>query len=266
MPSSGMSTIEEIVMVRDIPFYSSCEHHLVPFHGKAHVAYIPHGRVTGLSKLARLIEGFARRPQMQERLTAQVADALMDRLQPLGVMVVVEAEHLCMSMRGVRKPGSITVTSAVRGHTRHEPHNEGRGDRPHEGHVNHGGLMSPPVERLDDPGGGEELAAAGIRSPARPAADHGSRQRDSRLVQRRRRSTWRPGRRSSGACRLIEEGADLIDVGRRVDPARRCPDLGRPKNSAGSCPLLRAWPQPGPWCRSIRPRQWLPSRRWRPGR
>ena len=111
----GDEHYEEIVMVRDIPFYSTCEHHLVPFHGKAHVAYIPHGRVTGLSKLARLIEGFARRPQMQERLTAQVADALMDRLEPLGVMVVVEAEHLCMSMRGVRKPGSITVTSAVRG-------------------------------------------------------------------------------------------------------------------------------------------------------
>ena len=111
----GDEHYEEIVMVRDIPFYSSCEHHLVPFHGKAHVAYIPHGRVTGLSKLARLIEGYARRPQMQERLTAQVADALMERLQPLGVMVVVEAEHLCMSMRGVRKPGSITVTSAVRG-------------------------------------------------------------------------------------------------------------------------------------------------------
>lgn len=111
----GEEHYQEIVMVRDIPFYSSCEHHLVPFHGKAHIAYIPQGRVTGLSKLARLIEGFARRPQMQERLTAQVADALMDRLDPLGVMVVVEAEHLCMSMRGVRKPGSITVTSAVRG-------------------------------------------------------------------------------------------------------------------------------------------------------
>ena len=111
----GEEHYQEIVMVRDIPFYSNCEHHLVPFHGKAHVAYIPQGRVTGLSKLARLIEGFARRPQMQERLTAQVADALMDRLDPLGVMVVIEAEHLCMSMRGVRKPGSITVTSAVRG-------------------------------------------------------------------------------------------------------------------------------------------------------
>ena len=111
----GDEHYQEIVMVRDIPFYSSCEHHLVPFHGQAHVAYIPQGRVTGLSKLARLIEGFARRPQMQERLTAQVADTLMERLDPLGVMVVIEAEHLCMSMRGVRKPGSITVTSAVRG-------------------------------------------------------------------------------------------------------------------------------------------------------
>ncbi len=111
----GDEHYQEIVMVRDIPFYSSCEHHLVPFHGKAHIAYIPQGRVTGLSKLARLMEGFARRPQMQERLTAQVADSLMDRLDPLGVMVVIEAEHLCMSMRGVRKPGSITVTSAVRG-------------------------------------------------------------------------------------------------------------------------------------------------------
>jgi GTP cyclohydrolase I len=111
----GDEHYQEIVMVRDIPFYSSCEHHLVPFHGKAHIAYIPKGRVTGLSKLARLIEGYARRPQLQERLTAQVADSLMERLDPLGVMVVIEAEHLCMSMRGVRKPGSITVTSAVRG-------------------------------------------------------------------------------------------------------------------------------------------------------
>jgi GTP cyclohydrolase I len=111
----GEEHYQEIVMVREIPFYSMCEHHLVPFHGQAHVAYIPKGRVTGLSKLARLVEGFARRPKMQERLTAQVADALNERLDPLGVMVVVEAEHLCMSMRGVRKPGATTVTSAVRG-------------------------------------------------------------------------------------------------------------------------------------------------------
>ena len=111
----GEEHYQEIVMVREIAFYSMCEHHFVPFHGQAHVAYMPQGRVTGLSKLARLVEGFARRPQMQERLTAQVANCLNDRLQPLGVLVVVEAEHLCMSMRGVRKPGALTVTSAVRG-------------------------------------------------------------------------------------------------------------------------------------------------------
>ncbi|HEY7438406.1 MAG TPA: GTP cyclohydrolase I FolE [Acidimicrobiia bacterium] len=108
---------DEMVMVRDIPLYSLCEHHLVPFHGMAHVAYIPgdDGRITGLSKIARLVEGFARRPQVQERLTTQIADALMDALNPKGAFVVIECEHLCMSMRGVKKPGSLTVTSAVRG-------------------------------------------------------------------------------------------------------------------------------------------------------
>ena len=111
----GEEHYQEIVMVKEIPFYSMCEHHLVPFHGEAHVAYLPQGRVTGLSKLARLVDGFARRPQMQERLTAQVADCLQERLDPLGVLVVVEAEHLCMSMRGVKKPGTTTITSAVRG-------------------------------------------------------------------------------------------------------------------------------------------------------
>ena len=111
----GEEHYQEIVMVREIPFYSMCEHHFVPFHGQAHVAYMPRGQVTGLSKLARLVDGFAHRPQMQERLTAQVADCLNDRLNPLGVLVVVEAEHLCMSMRGVKKPGALTVTSAVRG-------------------------------------------------------------------------------------------------------------------------------------------------------
>lgn len=111
----GDEHYQEIVMVKDIPFYSMCEHHFVPFHGQAHVAYLPRGRVTGLSKLARLVETFARRPQMQERLTSQVADCLNERLDPLGVLVVVEAEHLCMSMRGVKKPGAWTVTSAVRG-------------------------------------------------------------------------------------------------------------------------------------------------------
>ena len=108
---------EEMVLVRDIEVYSTCEHHLVPFHGVAHVGYIPStdGRITGLSKIARLVDVYARRPQVQERLTTQIADALVRILEPRGVLVVVEAEHLCMSMRGVRKPGSRTVTSAVRG-------------------------------------------------------------------------------------------------------------------------------------------------------
>jgi len=108
---------EEMVLVRDIEVYSTCEHHLVPFHGVAHVGYIPSeaGRITGLSKIARLVEVFARRPQVQERLTTQIADAMVRILEPRGVLVVVECEHLCMSMRGVRKPGSRTVTSAVRG-------------------------------------------------------------------------------------------------------------------------------------------------------
>jgi len=108
---------EEMVLVKDIEVYSTCEHHLVPFHGVAHVGYIPStdGRITGLSKLARLVEVYAKRPQVQERLTTQVADALVRILEPRGVIVVVECEHLCMSMRGVRKPGSRTVTSAVRG-------------------------------------------------------------------------------------------------------------------------------------------------------
>jgi GTP cyclohydrolase I len=107
----------EMVLMRDIEMYSTCEHHLVPFFGKAHVGYIPgrHGRVTGLSKLARLVDGYARRPQVQERLTTQIADALVRRLRPAGVIVVIEAEHLCMAMRGVRKPGAVTTTSAVRG-------------------------------------------------------------------------------------------------------------------------------------------------------
>ena len=108
---------DEMVLVRDIPLYSVCEHHLVAFHGRAHVAYIPNedGRITGLSKLARLVDGFAKRPQVQERLTTQVADALVNALAPRGAFVMIEAEHLCMSMRGVRKPGTLTVTSAVRG-------------------------------------------------------------------------------------------------------------------------------------------------------
>lgn len=114
---------DEMVMVRDIGLVSLCEHHLVPFVGRAHVAYIPNrdGRLTGLSKLARLVEGYARRPQVQERLTAQVADSLERVLEPRGALVVIEAEHLCMTMRGVRKPGATTVTSAVRGLFRENP-------------------------------------------------------------------------------------------------------------------------------------------------
>ncbi len=108
---------QEMVLVRDIPFYSTCEHHLVPFFGHAHVAYIPgsSGKVCGLSKLARLVDVYAKRPQVQERLTSQIADTLVEELNPHGVMVVMEAEHLCMSMRGVKKPGTKTTTSAVRG-------------------------------------------------------------------------------------------------------------------------------------------------------
>ncbi|NDH23503.1 MAG: GTP cyclohydrolase I FolE [Actinobacteria bacterium] len=113
----GAERVDEMVIVRDIPVYSLCEHHLIPFIGKAHVAYIPNrsGNVIGLSKVARLVDGYAKRPQVQERLTRQVADALEEHLQPRGVLVVVEAEHLCMSMRGVRKAGSSTVTSSVTG-------------------------------------------------------------------------------------------------------------------------------------------------------
>ncbi len=107
---------DEIILVRDIPFYSLCEHHLLPFLGRAHVAYLPaRGRITGLSKLARVVERHARRLQTQERLTTQIADTLMTTLRPRGVMIILEAEHLCMTMRGVHKPGSITVTSVVRG-------------------------------------------------------------------------------------------------------------------------------------------------------
>lgn len=108
---------DEVVLVKDIPFYSVCEHHMMPFIGKAHVAYIPakDGKITGISKLARVVDVISRRLQVQERLTTQIADTLMHALNPRGVMVVIEAEHLCMSMRGINKPGSITVTSAIRG-------------------------------------------------------------------------------------------------------------------------------------------------------
>lgn len=113
---------DEMVIVKDIPFYSMCEHHLLPFHGRAHVAYIPkEGRITGISKLARVVDAHARRLQVQERMTADIASSLMRKLNPKGAMVVVEAEHLCMTMRGIRKPGSITVTSVVTGIFRENP-------------------------------------------------------------------------------------------------------------------------------------------------
>jgi GTP cyclohydrolase I len=107
---------DELILVKDIPIYSMCEHHLLPFYGKAHVAYIPKGgKVVGISKLARVAEAYAHRPQLQERLTSQIADCINDALNPYAVGVIIEAEHMCMTMRGIRKPGSITVTSAVRG-------------------------------------------------------------------------------------------------------------------------------------------------------
>ncbi len=106
---------DEMILLKNIPFYSICEHHLLPFAGVAHIAYIPDGRIVGLSELARALEFFAKRPQVQERLTSQLADLIMDKLRPKGAMVIIDAEHLCMSMRGIKKPGSKTVTSAVRG-------------------------------------------------------------------------------------------------------------------------------------------------------
>ncbi|HTW94683.1 MAG TPA: GTP cyclohydrolase I FolE [Tepidisphaeraceae bacterium] len=112
---------DEIVLLRDIEFHSLCEHHLLPFTGRAHVAYLPDGKVVGLSKLARLVDGFARRPQVQERLTTQIADALMDELNPVGAACVVEATHTCMTVRGAKKPGSVMVTSALRGIFKESP-------------------------------------------------------------------------------------------------------------------------------------------------
>lgn len=112
---------KEMIVLRDIPFTGMCEHHLLPFVGKAHVGYIPAGRIVGLSKLARVVEGFARRPQLQERLTSQIADAIDDAIRPTGVGVVIEAQHFCMIMRGVKKPGSVMVTSAMRGLFRNNP-------------------------------------------------------------------------------------------------------------------------------------------------
>jgi GTP cyclohydrolase I len=125
-PSRHLKTVfheryDEVVLLRDIEFHSLCEHHLLPFTGRAHVAYLPDGKVVGLSKLARLVEGFARRPQVQERLTTQVADALMNELNPIGAACIIEAVHTCMTIRGARKPGSVMVTSALRGIFKENP-------------------------------------------------------------------------------------------------------------------------------------------------
>jgi GTP cyclohydrolase IA len=121
LKSAFTENYDEIVLLRDIPFYSICEHHLMPFIGKAHVAYLPAGNVLGVSKLARIVDCFAKRLQLQERLTAQIADSLMKGLKPLGVAVVLEASHSCMTIRGIKKPGSIMVTSAVRGTFKKDP-------------------------------------------------------------------------------------------------------------------------------------------------
>ncbi len=118
---------DELVLIKDIPLYSMCEHHFLPFYGKAHIGYIPKGgKVVGISKIARVMEAYARRPQLQERLTSQIADCIYDTLKPYGVAVIIEAEHMCMTMRGINKPGSLTVTSAVRGifETRAQTRNE----------------------------------------------------------------------------------------------------------------------------------------------
>ena len=150
---------DEMVMVRDIPVHSLCEHHLVPFAGRAHVAYIPgdDGRITGLSKIARLVDGYAKRPQVQERLTTQIADALVEVLKPEGVFVMVEAEHFCMSMRGVKKPGALTITSAVRGLFKTNPATPRRGTQPRHAPGQPALARALRAERLDprgDVGGG----------------------------------------------------------------------------------------------------------------
>ncbi len=193
----------------------------MPFLGKAHVAYIPaeDGRITGLSKLARLVDGYARRLQVQERMTTQIADAIAEVLSPRGVLVVIEAEHLCMSMRGVKKPGTVTVTSSVRGLFRSDVATRAEAMQFIRGTDPVGAAVGPcwPPRRS--------------RAPPR----HGRPERHARLVLRRR--SLRHGRRRRGPrARLLAQGADIVDVGRRVDAAR-----GR----AGARPT---WSWPG-WCR-----------------
>ena len=229
-----------MVMVRDIPFASLCEHHLVPFSGRAHVAYIPgsDGRVTGLSKLARLVEGYARRLQVQERMTTQIAEALVRVLDPWGVLVVVEAEHLCMSIRGVKKPGTTTVTSAVQGRVQGRPAGAGRGH----------GLPAPlagvgfPHPTHDVPGHDEAPRSAGGLGGRRPAR---SRRAAGAGAARRRRALRPRVRHGLGARRAPAAGrcscATPRSVGSspaatsswvRIPPAPRPVSCGRRRGSS----------------------------------
>ncbi len=208
---------DEMVMVRDIPIHSVCEHHLIPFAGRAHVAYIPgsDGRITGLSKIARLVDGFAKRPQVQERLTTQIADAIVEVLNPSGALVMIEAEHFCMSMRGVKKPGSLTITSAVRGLFKTQRRHAGRGHEPH--HL----PREPPVSDERGISGarvrrglpiscvpmfawssvcGERPAVMGIVNVTPDSFSDGGRFLD-------------PGAAVAHGLALVAAGADLLDVG-----------------------------------------------------
>ena len=182
---------DEIVLVKDIPLYSICEHHLVPWHGRAAVGYIPgpDGRITGLSKLARVVELYARRPQVQERLTSQVADAVLRRLEPRGVIVVVEAEHLCMAMRGIRKPGSMTMTSAVRGVFKDDPRTRAEALLAHPGPV-----------AVELPRRADRICVVGVLNVTPDSFSDGGRftTLDDALAH---------------AFAMRADGADLIDVG-----------------------------------------------------
>ena len=226
---------DEMVMVRDIPLTSMCEHHLVPFIGKAHVAYIPSddGRITGLSKLARLVDAYAKRPQVQERLTAQIADAIERTLQPRGVLVVIEAEHLCMSMRGVRKPGASTVTSAVRGPVPRQHGHPLRGDALHR-------------QRLAEPPGcsGASARRWHRRRSVRRWSWASSTSPPTRSPTAGASST--PTLAVAHGLELLAEGADVVDVGGESTrpgaepvPSRRGAAPGPPGRRGAGRPTVR---------------------------